>query len=417
METASPIAPQAIYETRVRKTLLDELAIKTLFLNGEMSVVDLSEHLCLSFGIAEEIFLFLRKEQFCEVKGMTGGSHRIVATGQGKARAIELLSLNQYAGPAPVSLLDYTTRVHSQSVQQAVIQPADLARAFQPLVLDDDILSRLGTAMASGTSMFLYGPAGTGKTSIANCIAAIYEDDAWIPHAIEVDNQIITIFAPAVHRRSERGTSEESDARWVLCARPCIFAGGELSAEMLDLQFNSVTRFYTAPLQMSANNGVLILDDFGRQRMRPDELLNRWMTPLDRRVDFFTLPGGRKFEVPFDLFIVFSTNLDPNQLADQAFLRRIPNKIAVEYATPEQFLEIFRRECQVRLVACDEGGPEYLIQCIKDLKQSLCQCHPRDLINQIFWAARYAGMEPPITRKSVDEACKAHFLPVRSARA
>jgi hypothetical protein len=177
-----------------------------------------------------------------------------------------------------------------------------------------------------------------------------------------------------------------------------------------------MNRFYTAPLQMKANNGVLILDDFGRQRMRPDELLNRWMTPLDRRVDFFTLPGGRKFEVPFDLFIVFATNLDPTQLADEAFLRRIPNKIAVEYATPEQFLEIFRRECQVRLVACDDGVGEYLIQCIKDLKQSLCQCHPRDLINHIFWAARYAGLEPRLTRKSVEFACKAHFLPVRSAR-
>ena len=303
-------------------------------------------------------------------------------------------------------------RVGMQSVQKIALKPADVSRAFYQLVLDQDMLTRLGTALVSGTSMFLHGPSGTGKTSIASTIPAVYNDSVWIPHAIVVDNQIVSVFDPGVHFPSSVEIAAESDRRWVLCRRPCVLAGGELSAEMLDLQFNSISRFYTAPLQMKANNGVLILDDFGRQRMRPDELLNRWMTPLDRRVDFFTLPGGRKFEVPFDLFIVFSTNLDPNQLADEAFLRRIPNKIAVEYATPEQFLEIFRRECQMRLVACDEGVAEYLVQCIRDLKQSLCQCHPRDLINQIFWAARYAGIEPHITRKSVEQACKAHFLPV-----
>src|SRR5208282_4330708 len=159
------------------------------------------------------------------------------------------------------------------------------------------------------------------------------------PHAIVVDNQIVSVFDPGVHFPSSTEISAESDRRWVLCRRPCVIAGGELSAEMLDLQFNPLSRFYTAPLQMKANNGVLILDDFGRQRMRPDELLNRWMTPLDRRVDFLTLPGGRKFEVPFDLFVVFSTNLNPSDLIDEAFLRRIPNKIYLGYSTPEQFTE------------------------------------------------------------------------------
>jgi len=311
-----------------------------------------------------------------------------------------------------VSRADYAVRVGMQSVQKIELKPADVSRAFYQLVLDQDMLTRLGTALVSGTSMFLHGPSGTGKTSIASTIPAVYNDSVWIPHAIVVDNQIVSVFDPGVHFPSSAEISAESDKRWVLCRRPCVLAGGELSAEMLDLQFNAISRFYTAPLQMKANNGVLILDDFGRQRMRPDELLNRWMTPLDRRVDFFTLPGGRKFEVPFDLFIVFSTNLDPHQLADEAFLRRIPNKIAVDYATTEQFLEIFRRECQMRLVACDEGVPEYVLRCIADMKQSLSQCYPRDLINQIFWSARYAGTEPHLTRQSVEQACKAHFLPV-----
>ena len=262
--------------------------------------------------------------------------------------------------------------------------------------------------------MFLHGPSGTGKTSIAATIPSVYEDSVWIPHAVVVDNQIVSVFDPGVHHQNAAVTTAESDRRWVLCHRPCVLAGGELSAELLDLQFNSISRFYTAPLQMKANNGVLILDDFGRQRMRPDELLNRWMTPLDRRVDFLTLPGGRKFEVPFDLFVVFSTNLDPNQLADEAFLRRIPNKIAVGYATPEQFTEIFRRECQIRLVPCDDGIPEYLIEWIaQEMKQPLAHCHPRDLLNQIFWAARYAGEEPQLTRETIAQACRAHFLPAK----
>ena len=412
MDVTTLMVPHQVQRTGVRRGLLEDLVLKLLYLHGEMSLMELAERTCLSLGVIEEIFQFFRKEQLCEVKRMSAGSHVIVASVQGKQRGAELLAMNQYTGPAPVSLADYTMRVGMQSVQKIALKPADISRAFYQLVLDQDMLTRLGTALLSGTSMFLHGPSGTGKTSIAATIPAVYNDSVWIPHAIVVDNQIVSVFDPGVHFPSAVEVPAESDKRWVLCRRPCVLAGGELSAEMLDLQFNSISRFYTAPLQMKANNGVLILDDFGRQRMRPDELLNRWMTPLDRRVDFFTLPGGRKFEVPFDLFIVFSTNLDPNQLADEAFLRRIPNKIAVEYATPQQFLEIFRRECQVRLVACDEGVPDYLVQCIRDMKQSLSQCHPRDLINQIFWAARYAGTEPHITRKSIEQACKAHFLPV-----
>ncbi len=411
------MVPHQVNRTGVRRGLLEDLALKLLYLNGEMSLIEISERTCLSMGVVDEIFQFFRKEQLCEVKRMAAGSHVIAATVQGKARASELLSLNQYTGPAPVSLADYTMRVGMQSVQQIPVQPSEVTRAFYQVVLSQRMLDRLGTALTSGTSMFLYGPSGTGKTSIAGTIPAVYNDRVWVPHAVVVDNQIVSVFDPGVHKEASEGLDAESDRRWVLCKRPCVLAGGELSAEMLDLQYNAVSKFYTAPLQMKANNGVLILDDFGRQRMRPEELLNRWMTPLDRRVDFLTLPGGRKFEVPFDLFVVFSTNLDPLQLADEAFLRRIPNKIKVEYATHEQFLEIFRRECQMRLIACDEGVAEHLIQFItKDMRQPLCHCHPRDLINQIFWAARYSGTEPHLTRAAVEDACRAHFFPVSAIR-
>ena len=411
MEATALMIPDQIQRTGVRRGLLEDLALKLLYLNGEMSLVEMSQRTCLSLGVIDEIFQFFRKEQLCEVKRMIAGSHVITASAQGKQRATELLALNQYVGPAPVPLKDYITRVGMQSVQQVTVTAADVSRAYYQLVLDQEMLTRLGTALTSGTSMFLHGPSGTGKTSIAGTIPAVYGDSIWVPHAIEVDNQIITVFDSGVHHLSTESAPAESDRRWVLCRRPCVLTGGELTAEMLDLQFNSVSKFYTAPLQLKANNGVLILDDFGRQRMRPDELLNRWMTPLERHVDFLALHGGKKFEVPFDVFVAFSTNLDPRQLADEAFLRRIQNKIKVDCATPGQFREIFRRECQMRLLTYDEGVPEYLVELITNkLKESLCQCHPRDLINQIFWAARYAGTDPHLTRESIEQACQAHFL-------
>ena len=413
MQDIALATPQEVEQTGIRRGLLEDLALKTLYLNGEMTIRELSERMCLGLGVVDEIFRFFRKEQLCEVKGMAGGSHRITTTAQGRSRAIDLLLLNQYAGPAPVSLIDYGNRVRMQSVQQTQVQRDDLVRAFHPMVLNEDVIYRLGTAVVSGTSIFLHGPAGTGKTSIANSLPAIYNDQVWIPYAVEVDGQIITVYDPGVHRQSEEELPEDSDKRWVLCHRPRVIAGGELASEMLDLQYNQASRYYTGPLQMKANNGVLIMDDFGRQRVRPDELFNRWMTPLDRRVDFLTLPGGKKFEVPFDLLVVFATNLDPNELADEAFLRRIPNKIRIDYASAEQFIEIFRRECATRLLDCAPGVPEHLVKFItQGMKMPLSQCYARDLINQIFWAAAYLGVEPRLTQNTLEQACRNYFLPV-----
>ena len=416
MQDIALATPQEVEQTGIRRGLLEDLALKTLYLNGEMTLHELSDRMCLGLGVVDEIFRFFRKEQLCEVKGMTSGSHRIKTTTQGKSRAIDLLLLNQYAGPAPVSLMDYGTRVRMQSVQQTQVQRSDLIRAFHPLVLHEDVIHRLGTAIVSGTSIFLYGPPGTGKTSIASSLPAVYDDLVWIPYAVEVDGQIITVYDAGIHRQSEEDLPEDSDKRWVLCHRPRVIAGGELASEMLDLQYNHASRYYTGPLQMKANNGVLIMDDFGRQKMRPDELFNRWMTPLDRRVDFLTLPGGKKFEIPFDLFVVFATNIDPNELADEAFLRRIPNKIRIDYASTEQFVEIFRRECATRLLDIDPGVPEHLVKFItQGMKMPLSQCYARDLINQIFWAAAYLGVEPRLTQNTLEQACRNYFLPVAKA--
>jgi MoxR-like ATPase len=413
METIHLEAPESIGDIGISRTLLEELALKTLFLNGEMSLADLAERMCLSLSVVEEIFQFLRREQLCEVKGMVRGTHVIAASATGKERGSALFAFSNYAGPAPVSLEDYSARVRTQSLQQAVVQPAHLKRAFHQLVLDDDLITRLGTAVVSGTSIFLYGPPGTGKTTLACNIPTIYDDFVLIPYAIEVDHQIIAVYDPGVHQRAKESVPEEWDYRWVLCHRPRVVTGGELSGEMLDLQFNANGRYFTAPLQLKANNGVLVLDDFGRQRMRPDELLNRWMTPLDRRIDFLTLPGGRKFEAPFDVLVIFATNLDPRSLADEAFLRRIPNKINVSYATPEQFAEIFQRECAARMIQCEEGLAEYVVELIaSEMKQPLSHSHAHDIVNQVLWSATYLGVGPRLTRSTLQQACRNYFLPV-----
>lgn len=405
--------PHRIESTGIRKGLLEDLVLKVLYLHGEMSLIQLSELTCLSLGVIEEIFQFFRQEQLCEVKGMSGGTHRIVASQQGRQRAAGLLSLNQYAGPAPVSLADYTAQVLTQSVRKTRIGPNDVRGALADLVLSDDLLLRIGTAAVSGTSMFLYGPPGTGKTSVAMRLASIYADEVWVPYAIEVDNQIVTVYDPSVHLRNPGLEPEDTDKRWVLCRRPCVVTGGELTLEMLEVQYNPISQYSSAPAQMKANNGVLILDDFGRQRVKPLDLLNRWMTALDRRIEFLTLPGGRKFEIPFDLLVVFSTNIAPLQLGDEAFLRRIPNKILVRHATEEQFKQIFLREVSAgtRQLKVEPEVLDFLVRHLReDLKQSLSQCYARDILDQIFWAAKYLHARPEFTLEIARWACSNYFF-------
>lgn len=410
MSSAAIAVPQSVRDIGVGRNLLEDLALKILYLEGELSLVDLAERVKLSLPIVEELFQRLRKEELCEVKGMAGGVHRIATSSQGKSRALELLSFNQYAGPAPVSLKDYVSRIRAQSLRDLDVHPPDVQRAFQRLVLSRETLDQLGAAVVSGRSIFLYGPTGTGKTSIAEILPDIYGDHVWVPYAVEVDGQIITVYDSVVHDCVDEAVPRESDGRWVLCRRPRVLAGGELTIEMLDLQFNASTKFYNAPLQMKANNGILIVDDFGRQRVRPEELLNRWIVPLDRRIDFLTLAGGKKFEVPFDLLVAFATNLDPAGLADEAFLRRIQTKIKVDYVTREQFHEIFRRVCADAGLVYDAAVVEDLIHILRESRQPLRACYPRDIVQQICWAARYEGKRPELDATTVAQACRNYFL-------
>lgn len=386
--------------------MLEELALKMLHLRGEQTLLDLAGHIRLSFAVVEELFQRLRKEHLCEVKGMSGLVHRIAVTSEGRARALDLMALNQYAGPSPVPLSVYATRVLAQSVTAVEVRPSDIFRASEHLVLDGQVRVRLGTAVVSGTSVFLYGPPGTGKTCLAEVLANIHHDPVWVPYAIEVGGQIISVYDPVVHEPIDEPVPHDCDKRWVLCRRPRIMVGGELTIDMLDLRLDPTTKSYDAPIQMKANNGVLIVDDFGRQLVRPEALLNRWIVPLDRRVDFLSLAGGKKFKVPFDLFAVFATNLNPADLGDEAFFRRIQNKIKVGYVTPEQFHEICRRVCEQFELEYDEGVAEYLIEVLtRHFNRPLRPCYPVDILRQICWQARYEGEEPMFDRDAVANAC------------
>jgi predicted ATPase with chaperone activity len=404
--------PRSTAELGIRRAFLEELALKTMFVSGSGSTRDLARHMRLSLNVADELFGRLKTEMLCQVTGISGTVPTISLTTQGRTRALEVLSLCQYTGAAPVTLERYVDQVRKQSVRNLVVRRPDVERAFSGMVVDPKILGQIGTALNSGASIFVHGPAGVGKTAMAETMSRVLaEDDVWIPHAIEVDGQVITVFDPLIHKQVEGYEEGAHDERWVRCHRPSVLVGGELTIEMLDLQFNAATRYYDGPMQMKANNGVLILDDFGRQRVSPEELLNRWIVPLDRGIDFLTMAGGKKIEVPFEMLVVFATNMDPAQLVDAAFLRRMQTKIRVESATDEQFSAIFRRVAGERGLEVEDGILTELISTIREkLHQQLRGCQPRDLVNQVCWAAQYEDRRPRLDRASLMRAVEAYFL-------
>src|SRR5581483_6017590 len=405
-------APSNVDQVGVRRAMLEDLALKTIYVTAPPSLVELAATMRLRYGVADELFMRLRAEQLCEVTGMRGNAREIALTSRGRSRALELLALSHYVGAAPATLESYIQVVRQQSVRDLNVHAEDVRRAFSSLVLEEQTLNKVGTALNSGASIFLYGPTGTGKTAIATTLPRVLASDrVWIPHAVQADGQIITVYDPHTHAKFNDPLPDDHDARWALCHRPTVLVGGELTIDMLELQLNPSSKFYTAPVQMKANNGVLIIDDFGRQRVRPEELLNRWVVPLDRGIDFLTLAGGRKIEIPFELFVVFATNMEPGELVDAAFLRRMQTKVRVGYATEEQFCLIFRRVADAHGLPVDEAALKEMIGVIRGtLQQELRACYPRDLINQICWTARYEDRPPKLDQDSLMAAVEAYFL-------
>ena len=403
--------PETLDDVDISTTLLEDLALKTLYIGGAVSVLELADKLKMTYNVATQLFNRMRADLNCQVTGMLGNVPQIAITSAGRTRAADLLMQSRYVGPAPVSYKSYVAEVRRQSVKKVAIHEDDLRRAFRELVIEDGLLRSLGTALNSGSSLFLYGPAGVGKSTYAEALSrALAENEVYIPHAVEVDGQVITLYDPSVHVAVEEPKNANRDQRWVLCRRPAVLVGGELTAEMLDLQFGEVSRFYVAPVQMKANNGLLIIDDFGRQRLRPEELLNRWIVPLDRRIDFLTMSGGKKVEIPFEMLVVFASNLSPAELVDPAFIRRIKTKIKIGAIEPVAFREIFTRVAKQNNVKFDTDIPDRLMDFIRfELKQELRSCYPRDIIEQVCWAARYDVKEPYVDVPALKQAILAYF--------
>src|SRR5215469_5542397 len=407
-ERTQPVLPDRLDDLGISRSLVTDLILRYLWLHGSATLSMLHSTLKLSFTVLESMFHHLRQQQVLEVKGMLGNDYSFSLTSSGRALATGRNEVCQYAGPAPVSLAQYDEVVKAQSARVRLNRET-LRQAFADLVLPDGLLDRLGPSLIGHQSLFLYGGTGNGKTSIAERILRVYQDTILVPYAVEVDGHIVTLFDPVVHR-PVASPDDLLDPRWVVCQRPCITVGGELSAEMLELRLDESTHVFISPCQMKANNGILIIDDFGRQVLSPRELLNRWIVPLDRRVDYLTLSSGMKFQVPFELMVVFSTNLDPHDLADEAFLRRIQTKVLVENVSPEVFDEIFQRVMQNGQCPAEPGCAEYLRdRCFAAGAKFLRACYPNDIFKLVKAISEYESRPVRMTKPNIDHAVSLYF--------
>ena len=406
----APAVPQTYEELGIQSTIVLDLMLRRMLMDGFSNLQRLSNCLKLSMPVIDTCFRHMRQQQLVEVKGMLGNDYQFTLSQAGKQLASERFQVNQYAGPAPVSLKDYHAATQAQTAR-VDIDLRILKSNFSDLVVSDQLLDQLGPALISQSSIFIYGPSGNGKTSIAERMLRVYNDGILIPYAIEVDGQIISLYDPVVHTPIEEEAPDPNiDPRWILCRRPCIVVGGELIPSMLELRLDESSGLYAAPMQLKANNGIFIIDDFGRQLMSPRDLLNRWIVPLDRKVDYLTLRYGVKFQVPFELMVVFSTNLDPSDLADEAFLRRIHNKIYVEAVDAHSFDQIFQRVMQGRRLQTDHDSSEFLRQlCLREGRTELRACYPNDIANIIMSIGKYEGQPPLITKSNLERAANLYF--------
>ncbi|WP_342245874.1 AAA family ATPase [Pseudomonas sp. OTU5201] len=423
-EAVQRLAPQprTIRETGLADNFLGDLVCKHLHDAGVLDMARLVERLALTGAVLEEILAFLRKDGRIEVLGQTGGQAlRYGLTERGRASARDALSRSGYLGAAPFPVSAYRSLLKVQTIHHGRITARDMHTAFHGVVLADSMLDQLGVAMNSGRAIMIYGPAGTGKTYISSRLIRLFAEAIWVPYAIVVNESVIEIFDPQVHQRLDEGEQNKLlldqgiDRRLLCCKRPIVITGGELSMEQLDIRYDPFSRLYQAPLQLKASNGLFIIDDMGRQRMAPAELLNRWIVPMEEKRDFLNLGGGRHCELPFDLILVFSTNLNPLELADEAFLRRIGYKLHFTYLQPEEYGRIWHQETERLGIAFDPVLLRYVLQGLyEDQGMPLVPCHPRDLLGMAQDRQRYLGESGPLSPRDLEWAWHNYFVQLES---
>jgi len=411
----------SLADTGLNLLSVADLVLKVLYFGGYMAGHQVADIVKLPFtGVIDQVMDFLKREKFVEVRGSGGlgeAGYQYLISQKGSEKAREALERSQYAGAAPVTLQQYIYSMHMQNREKLIVHEEDMHALMQNLVVSDEQLARIGPAVNSGKSIFMYGPPGNGKTTVAETVGRlILGDDIWIPYAFDVDGQIVRVFDNVNHELAEGdpmklGTGVISDPRWIHIKRPMIMVGGELTLQGLDLVYDNINKYYEAPFQVKANGGMFLIDDFGRQQVRPRDLLNRWIVPLEKGADFLTLATGRKIEMPFFVLIVFSTNIDPRDLVDEAFLRRIRHKIEFGDPTYDQFREIFRRVCGAKGIAYDEQALAYLLKkWYIEQNRALRSVHPRDLIAQLIDIATYLNKPPALTKDMLDRAAASYFV-------
>lgn len=420
LRAPAPVAPRTLEETGIPAELVTELLLKLLFVRGALTGADLAREAGLAYPVVDDLIADARKRQWIEVRGSFGGGpvgYQLGLSGSGKQRALQALDQSGYVGPMPVSLEEFRERVRLQSVHRLRIPRERIREALADLTLSEHVLEAIGPAVNSGRSVFLYGAPGNGKTAVASRIAGVLGDSVFMPHAIFVDGYVITVFDESAHHRAEPPEDAESppgprDGRWVRIERPTIVTSGELRLEDLDLRFDPASRVYRAPFQLKALGGALILDDFGRQQASPSDILSRWIMPLDYEVDHLTLHTGAKFRVPFDLLLIFASNLDPEELVDEAYLRRIQYKMEMGDPDRAHYDEIFSREA-ARLDFTDGVGAVDWIyrECYEARGIRPRACHPRDLLEMVADYTRYHGHEGsiPLTAEHLRFASDHYF--------
>jgi predicted ATPase with chaperone activity len=421
LQTFVPSVPDSIEKIGISSSAVEQLLLKHLYFRGELLGREIAGQLGLQFSLIDGLLENLKRQHHIGVKksmGMGNASAVFALTESGRSLSREILESNQYAGPVPVPLEQYAEVVRKQRLAENWLGEAELEQAFQHLVVAEDILEQLGPAVNSNKSFLIYGQPGNGKTALAEAFLNIETDAIFMPYAIECQGNIVQLYDPIYHKKIESAEAAKSamnvtefDGRWFKCRRPFIITGGELTLDMLDLSYNKVSKVYDAPFQLKANNGIYLIDDFGRQRATPAEVLNRWIVPMERRVDYLTFQTGGKMTVPFEAFLVFSTNLRPDQLGDEAFLRRIQYKMYLRSPDSAEFIQIFRRYAESRGLDCPSGLAEHFVQKhYVDGSKRLRRCHPRDVISHAIDVINFKRMPAVLTENLLDRAFRSCFV-------